>query len=141
MQEASPAARPPEYFPLERPWEAQGDTVSLVGMRCSHCGTKAFPARAVCSRCGAQDGLEAARLSPRGKLYTYTEVHAAPRDFPKPYVLGFVDLEDGVRVFGQVEGTASTLQPDQAVETVTGVVRIRANGSSVISYKFRSIPA
>lgn len=138
---AAPAARPPEYFPPERPWEAQGDTVSLVGMQCSHCGTKAFPARAVCSRCGAQEGLTAARLSPRGRLYTYTEVHAAPKDFPTPYVLGFVDLEDGVRVLAQVEGSAATLQPDQPVEAVTGVVRVRANGTPVISYKFRSIQA
>ncbi len=142
MQDATPAvapaAKPSEYFPPERPWEVQGDAVSLIGMRCSHCSTKAFPARTVCSCCGAQEGLEPARLSPRGTLYTYTEVHAAPKDFPTPYVLGFVDLEDGVRVFGQVEGPASSLQPDQQVETVTGVVRVRANGTSVISYKFRS---
>lgn len=111
----------------------------LKGMRCGACGTKAFPAREVCSQCAAQTGLESISLAPRGVLYSYSEVHVAPKDFPAPYVIGYVDLEDGVRVFGQIEGSASTLKPDQAVETSTGIVRVRANGTPVISYKFRSI--
>ena len=127
-----------EYFPPDRPWEEHEGSTYLVGMRCSACRTKAFPARMVCSKCGAESGLEPVRLSSRGTLYTYSEVHVAPKDFPTPYVIGYVDLEDGVRVFGQVEGSASTLTPDQAVETTTGIVRIRANGTPVISYKFRS---
>lgn len=135
------ATKPQEYFPPDRPWEQHGDVTHLVGMRCSACGTKAFPARSVCAGCGTQDGLEPLRLSARGTLYTFSEVHAAPKDFPTPYVIGYVDLEDGVRIFGQIEGTAATLAPDQRVETTTGVVRTRANGAQVIGYKFRSIPA
>ncbi|HSV81226.1 MAG TPA: OB-fold domain-containing protein [Ramlibacter sp.] len=136
-----PTAKPPEYFPPERPWEERDGATLLVGMRCSSCGTKAFPARTVCSKCGADTGLEPALLSPRGTLYTYSEVHIAPKDFPTPYVIGYVDLQDGVRVFGQIEGTAATLRPDQQVETTTGVVRRRADGTPVISYKFRSTEA
>jgi uncharacterized OB-fold protein len=63
----------------------------------------------------------------------------APKEFPTPYVIGFVDLEDGVRVFGQIEGPASALEPDQMVETSLGVVRVRSSGNPVISYKFRGI--
>jgi uncharacterized OB-fold protein len=136
---ASPKA--PEYFPADRPWQESEGVTFLVGMRCAACGTKAFPARPVCSKCNAESGLEPAPLSPRGTLYTYSEVHVAPKDFATPYVIGFVDLEDGVRVFGQVEGSAATLQPDQRVETTTGIVRRRADGTPVISDKFRSIAA
>ena len=132
------APKTAEYFPAERPWEEQAGATALIGMRCPHCGTRAFPARAVCSQCGADSGLEPCRLSPRGTLYTYSEVHVAPKGFATPYVIGYVDLEDGVRVFGQIEGSAGTLRPDQAVETTTGVVRTRADGTPVISYKFRS---
>jgi len=85
--------------------------------------------------------MEPVRLSARGTLYNYSEVHVAPKDFPTPYVIGFVDLEDGVRVFGQIEGPASALKPDQTVETTTGIVRVRANGTPVISYKFRGVPS
>jgi uncharacterized OB-fold protein len=145
MQEAKQAvdaaSKPPEYFPADRPWEERNGVINLKAMRCSACGTRAFPARMICSCCGAETGLETVSLSPRGTLYTYSEVHVAPKDFPTPYVIGFVDFEEGVRVFGQVEGSASSLKPDQQVETTTGIVRIRANGTPVISYKFRSIQA
>lgn len=145
MQEAKPATaatpRPPEYFPADRPWEERDGLAFLKAMRCSTCGTKAFPARAICSTCNAQTGLETITLGTCAKLYTFSEVHVAPKDFPTPYVIGFVDFEEGVRVFGQIEGTASTLTPDQQVETTTGVVRKRADGNPVISYKFRSIKA
>jgi uncharacterized OB-fold protein len=129
----------PEYFPIDRPWEDSDGLTHLIGMRCSTCGTKAFPARGVCSNCCAQSGLESVRFSARGTLYTYSEVHVAPKDFSTPYVIGFVDLEDGVRVFGQIEGPANALKPDQTVEMTTGIVRTRANGTPVISYKFRGV--
>ena len=135
------AAAPDEYFPADRPWVEKDGAMHLVGVQCAACGTKAFPARDVCSECGAESGLEPVHLSSRGTLYTYSEVHVAPKDFPTPYVIGYVDLDDGVRVFAQIEGPASRLQPDQKVETTTGVVRRRANGTSVISYKFRSVPS
>ena len=141
QNEADPvasASRPAEYFPANRPWEEHEGSHHLIGMQCARCGTKAFPARTVCSHCGTDSGLEPVRLSSRGTLYTYSEVHVAPKDFPTPYVVGYVDLEDGVRVFGQIEGPASSLKPDQAVETTTGIVRRRADGTPVISYKFRS---
>jgi len=132
----APAA---EYFPTDRPWEEQSGVHHLIGMRCSACGTLAFPKREVCSGCGADSGLEPARLSARGKLYTYTEVHAAPAGFNTPYVIGYVDLDDGVRVFGQIDAAMSDLALDQTVETTIGVVRRRTNGTPVIGYKFRSV--
>lgn len=127
------------YFPPERPWEEHEGRLHLLGMRCSACSTPAFPAREVCSQCGATEGLERLRLAPRGRLYSYSEVHAGPKEFPSPYVIGFVDLEDGVRVVGQVQGSAATLVPDQWVELTTGTVRVRSHGTRVISYQFRSV--
>src|SRR5262249_18261220 len=41
-----------EYFPASKPWRQVGGSVHLVGMSCAQCGTKAFPAREVCSACG-----------------------------------------------------------------------------------------
>ena len=126
------------YFPPERPWEEHEGRLHLLGMRCAGCGTRAFPARELCSQCGATEGLERVRLALRGRLYSFSEVHAGPKEFPSPYVIGFVDLEDGVRVVGQVQGSATTLAPDQWVELTTGTVRVRGNGTRVISYQFRS---
>ena len=83
---------------------SKGTALHLVGMACAECGTKAFPAREVCSACGSDD-VEPASLQRSGKLYSFSEVHVAPKGFAIPYVVGYVDLDDGVRLFGQVEGT------------------------------------
>jgi uncharacterized OB-fold protein len=54
-----------------------------------------------------------------------------------PYVVAYVDLDDGVRLFGQIEGPADTLSLDQRVTVGCGTVRTRNDGTTVISYKFR----
>jgi uncharacterized OB-fold protein len=128
-----------EYFPPSQPWRVAGDEVHLLGMRCDHCGTKAFPAREVCSGCGRDTGLREAELSARGRVYTFSEVHVAPKGFPVPYVLAYVDLDDGVRLLGQVDGTAKDLTLDQKVAVVLGEIRTRGDGTSVVSYRFRRI--
>jgi uncharacterized OB-fold protein len=75
----------------------------LVGTRCGHCGSVSWPGRPVCQRCGAAEAAET-RLSDRGTLITYTTVWVPRPGLPAPYVLGQVDLEDGVRVFAHGRG-------------------------------------
>jgi len=75
----------------------------VVGSRCPSCEAHFFPARQVCSRCLAED-LEQVALSTRGTLYTYTVLHQAAPGFEVPFVLGYVDLPEGVRILGQVAG-------------------------------------
>jgi benzoylsuccinyl-CoA thiolase BbsA subunit len=128
----------PEYFPPDKPWRLDGERLHLTGMACRECGTKAFPAREVCSACGS-DKIAPVELATRGKLYSFSEVHVAPKGFPVPYVVGYVDLDDGVRLFGQVEGRASELAIDQSVAVVLGPIRTRNDGTQVMSYKFRGL--
>src|SRR5207302_7584728 len=92
-----------DYFPASKPWREHNERVNLVGMRCAHCDIKAFPAREVCSGCGRDDGLAEVELAPEGSLYTFSEVHVAPKGFATPYVIGYVDLADGVRVLAQID--------------------------------------
>ena len=128
-----------EFFPADKPWEESNGKTYLRAMNCTNCGTKAFPIRSICSHCNEQDGLEIITLGTRATLYTFSEVHVAPKDFMTPYVIGFVDFDEGVRVVGQIEGTAETLTPEQKVETTTGLIKKRSDGTTVISYKFRGI--
>ena len=72
-------------------------------------------------------------------MYTFSEVHVAPKVFTTPYVIGYVDLPEDVRVLGQVDHTAAELRLDEPVEVVLGVIRTSESGQSVISYKFRKI--
>jgi len=135
------------YFPASQPWTDEGDAVRLHGSRCVRCGGVAFPAHKACPSCGAEGGQDAVLLSPTGTLYSFSEIHVAPKGFATPYAVGYVDLPEGVRLFGQIEGRAAELRIGQQVAVVLGPVRAEAASArggaggvrTVISYKFKGL--
>jgi uncharacterized OB-fold protein len=65
----------------------------------------------------------------------------APKGFPTPYAVGYVDLPEGVRLFGQIDAKAVELEVGEEVAVTLGPVRTDAGGQPVVSYKFRrSVP-
>lgn len=64
--------------------------------------------------------MEWVRLRGTGLLRSFTEVWAAPRPFAAgtPYVLGLVDLDEGIRCASRVEATFDELRPDVPVSFV-----------------------
>jgi uncharacterized OB-fold protein len=129
-----------EYFPAARPWTVEGGAVRLLGSRCAHCGGVAFPPHPLCPACGAESGQDTVLLSATGTLYSFSEIHIAPKGFATPYTVGYVDLTEGVRLFGQIEAKAAELAIGQKVAIGLGPVRTDADGRTVISYKFKGIP-
>jgi uncharacterized OB-fold protein len=97
-------------------WEAleQG---RLTTTHCRSCGHLTFPPKVLCPGCWGQD-LEWVELAGRGRLASFTEVCVAPSYFAgeAPYVLGLVDLEEGVRVLTRIQAPFSELSVDQPVE-------------------------
>jgi uncharacterized OB-fold protein len=89
---------------------ADDGTLRLVASVCPGCATAWFPAGAVCPSCAR---LEPERylVGPTGTLYSYTTVHVSSSR-PTPYVLGYVDLDQGVRVLGTIEATPGALAVD-----------------------------
>src|SRR3972149_10847424 len=73
----------------------------LIGSRCQKCGLVAFPRRAVCPSCLAQE-MEEAHLGPRGKIETFAVARAAPPGFQAPYVVAQVQLDKGPLIFSQI---------------------------------------
>jgi uncharacterized OB-fold protein len=134
------------YFPASRPWTEEAGAVRLHGSRCGHCGGVAFPPHPLCPSCGAENGQDMVLLSPTGTLYSFSEIHVAPKGFATPYAVGYVDLPEGVRLFGQIEGRAAELRIGQKVAVTLGPVRADASagaaggGRTVISYKFKGLP-
>jgi uncharacterized OB-fold protein len=126
-----------EPYPSADAWVEEDGRVHLVGSHCPECGKYAFPAANYCDKCGNSEGIESAKLSNVGKLYSFSEVHVAPKQLTTPYVLGYVDLPEDVRVLGQVVHSAAELQVDQPVETILGITRHLEDGRPVLSYKFR----
>lgn len=81
----------------------------LQGSRCSGCSVAVYPADDACPRCGGP--AYPAALSGAGTLWTWTVQRYAPKSLPYhvppggfvPFALGYVELEEGVRVAAVLE--------------------------------------
>lgn len=115
------------------------DGLRLIGSRCTACEALAFPARVVCARCHG-DELEQALLGPEGRLYTFAIVRQAPAPFETPYAIGYVDLDQGVRVFTQFEADdLEALEIGERVELCIGRIYATSDDVVVQAYKFRPV--
>jgi len=75
-------------------------------------------------------------LAPAGSLYSFSEVFVSPREFPPVYVVGYVDLDDGIRVFGQIDDDFLNLKIGARMHIAIGTISRDPDGERVISYKF-----
>ena len=75
----------------------------LEAAKCKQCGKIFFPPRLVCSKCGCQD-FEPTKLSETGKIATFTVIHVGPDQFSveTPYVIGIIELDNGVKIMSQI---------------------------------------
>lgn len=106
---AAPAIPKPALAPHEGRALAPGEVdldargaARLRGTECRDCGMKVFPVTDVCPGCLSAN-LRALPLGGAGRLYSYTTVHVAPPGWETPYVVGYVDMPEGVRLFGKVK--------------------------------------
>ena len=54
-----------------------------------------------------------------GRLYSWSTVHVSASR-PVPYTLGYVDLDDGLRVLARLDGDPGALRMDGPVRLVPG---------------------
>jgi uncharacterized OB-fold protein len=73
---------------------------------CVSCDELRFPPRERCPACGERTTWR--ELSGRGAVHAFTQQERGLR-FTAPDVLGVVDLEEGVRVFGLLEAPFESL--------------------------------
>jgi hypothetical protein len=106
------------------------DGTHLIGTRCATCGTVAFPPRAgFCPNPGCDgEAMEPARLSRRGRVWSYTNAGyppPAPFATAEPYTpvtLAAVELaREGIVVLGQVKDlTVEDLEVGMELELTHG---------------------
>lgn len=130
------AAPAKSFRPVELEVREDG-TGNLLGSRCRSCGAHFFPVRQACSGCLSQD-LETVRFSTEGTLYTFSVVRQSTPDFEVPYILGYVDLPEGVRIMGQIGGC----EPDDLALGMTMTLSLEpfgedVEGNELIGYRFR----
>jgi uncharacterized OB-fold protein len=75
---------------------------SITSFRCSRCGLTMFPRHTRCRGCRGTDFDE--QPVSEGEVVTYTRLTATRPGFAKGLRLAVVELSNGVRVLGQVDG-------------------------------------
>lgn len=102
---------------------------ALSGARCPTCAVLTYPAALTCPRCG--DELEPYELPRRGSLWSWTVQRFAPKSPPflphddefVPFVVGYVELDGGIRVEAIIEVPPS--------EVWIGMALVLSSGSGV----------
>lgn len=86
-------------------WQGLKEGPPLI-QKCNYCEKYQWYPRAICASCGSRD-MKWIRSKGKGTLYSYTVVRRlSERTFSLhvPYVIGLVELDEGVRLFAIIEG-------------------------------------
>lgn len=82
------------------------DATELIASSCSGCGYTAFPPLPACPECFSGPHEERP-LTGLGTLYSYSRVHVGKRAKDGPYILGYVDTDEGARVYATIVDSAA----------------------------------
>ncbi|OGP78255.1 MAG: hypothetical protein A2V86_16645 [Deltaproteobacteria bacterium RBG_16_49_23] len=82
----------------------------IMGSKCKKCGALALPPRPICVSCFSSE-MEWVQFKGIGKLAAFTSITVAPPYMAKegfnrnnPYVVGVVELEEGVKTVARIIG-------------------------------------
>ena len=86
-----------------RYWREIPQRYRFEANECPACQKKFFPPRLICPECQNKE-LVKTKLAEKGKLISFTIIRVPPQQFvdQAPYTVGIVELEDGVRITGQI---------------------------------------
>jgi len=119
----------------------------LLGSQCATCNTPYFPKVSVCRHPDCADPkIGDAEFGPKGVIWS-----VARQDYPppapvkfdepyKPFVMGIVDMADGLRVLGRV----AVDNPEDAkcgmdVELIIDALSHDDDGNELVSWKFKPV--
>ncbi len=91
-------------FTIEQFYRFMGEG-KLMAAKCQKCGKTHLPPRPICNNCYNQT-FTWIQISGKGILLTYTVIHVAPPQFQvlAPYVVGIVELDNGLKLPGMISG-------------------------------------
>jgi uncharacterized OB-fold protein len=125
----------PEWF------KDYGGEVMVVGSRCEACKKVFFPKKETCPDC-FEGKLREIPLSKKGRLHSYTLSFMNLPGMETPYVMGFVDLPEGIKLFSVLtdcEPYEKVLKVDIEMEMVIEKIKKDQSGNEIWGYKFRPI--
>ena len=123
-------------------WREIPQRYRLEAGKCRKCKKIYFPPRGKCGACGGTL-WDTVQLPRKGKVLTYTVVHAAPQEFSKlvPYVVAIVELANGVRLTTQVVD----VEPEELRAGMPVRIEFRkiseVGKAGIICYGYKAVPA
>jgi hypothetical protein len=133
------------YHLVSKFWREIPQRYNLIGTKCGECKTVYFPPRNVCPKCRRSSigKIKPFKLSGKGKIYTYTVVHVAPKAFEDevPYIIAIVKLEEGPFITSQiVDCKPEEVKINMPVEvTFRKIQEDGYTGAIYYGYKFKPI--
>ncbi|RMD83346.1 MAG: hypothetical protein D6815_06805 [Candidatus Dadabacteria bacterium] len=119
----------------------------LLGSRCTTCGTPYFPKADLCRNPECSESrLEEATFGPYGTIWScavqnYPPPAPARFDEPyKPYALGVVDTDDGLRVVSRIAtDDPNSVEPNMRAELVIEPLCHDESGNELLTWMFRPV--
>jgi len=115
---------------------ADGSPPFLKGYRCKKCGQLDFPKPNPCHYCWGKE-FDVVPLSRKGILYSYADIYIGQPGMQPPYIIGYIDLPEDLRIFAMLEGEVESFHCGEDVELTVGSIRMNQDGVPITSYKFK----
>jgi len=122
------------------------DTTHLLANKCSSCGVIQFPQQGSCLACGGE-AVEQHELKRDGVLWSWTSQNYPPSSPPykydgsefEPFMLGYVELQDQVRVQTKILATPEQVSIGMRLELAFMPAFTNDAGQTVMMYAFKPV--
>jgi uncharacterized OB-fold protein len=123
-------------------WRERRQRYLALGILCKKCQVKSFPITDYCPECSSED-TEEYKLVQTGKIVHFTRVSQTADEmmFNVPYIIGLIELDDGIRVTGQITDTKfEDLKEGMKVRMIFRVLA-KDSEEGLIGYGFKFVPS
>lgn len=109
------------------------DGLRLLGSYCPSCERIHFPRTKICLVCLAAN-VEHRELSQEGELECFTTVHMPAANIDPPYMVGYVRLPEGLRIFAPIRANGRDLRVGMRMRL--SEYRLGRGGTEWLAYCF-----
>ena len=126
---------------VARHWREIPKRYRMEAHKCKKCKHISFPGRIICPVCGDRE-FDTFNLKGDGTIVSYTIIRTAPSGFLDlaPYVVGIIELEEGIKVMGQI----TDCEPEKlnvGDKVIAKFRRMNEEGKTgMIIYSFKFVP-
>ena len=122
-------------------WRERRQRYLALGILCQNCREKSYPITEYCPHCSSED-LEEIKIAREGKILHFTKVSQTAESmmFNTPYIVGLIELNDGIRITGQItDSRYEDLKEGMKIRMVFRVLS-KDGKEGLIGYGYKFVP-